>query len=158
MAGSPSGPPHQNHHPSASQVNSPPAQTAVPGTRKKMVIRASGGGLTTRAGGASAFAPTSLDTTASNGGGIGAPTTTRGNTRDGTLRSQANQSLITMKSLNEAEIFDKDINSIAKIVSGIEKDFQFDKLNENFRMKKLNIAQNMQGIAIQSPTNTSTYL
>ncbi len=34
-----------------------------------------------------------------------------------------NQSLITLKSMQEAELFDKDINSIVKLVNNIEKDY-----------------------------------
>lgn len=56
----------------------------------------------------------------------------------------SNQSFITLKSLQEAEIFDKDISSIVHIVNGIERDFHYEKLNENFRQKKLNIAYNIQ--------------
>jgi hypothetical protein len=38
-------------------------------------------------------------------------------------RPKFNQSLITLKSLQDAEIFDKDINSIMKVVQNIERDF-----------------------------------
>lgn len=44
-----------------------------------------------------------------------------------------------------AEIFDSDINSIMKVVSNIEKDYLIDKVNDNFRIKKMSAAKTMQG-------------
>jgi hypothetical protein len=38
--------------------------------------------------------------------------------------------------MQEAELFDKDINSIVKLVTNIEKDYQIERLNENFKHKK----------------------
>lgn len=52
-------------------------------------------------------------------------------------------------------MFDRDINSIMKVVNGIERDFQFDRLNDNFKKKKLTITQNLS--IINSANNSPTF-
>jgi len=49
------------------------------------------------------------------------------------------ESKITFKSLQEGDLFDKDINRIMKIINGVEKEFSEKRIHNNFQ-KALNTA------------------
>lgn len=47
--------------------------------------------------------------------------------------------MITLTSLREAESFNHDITKIMSLVSGIEQDYAFQKINEQISRKKHNL-------------------
>ncbi|TNV84768.1 hypothetical protein FGO68_gene12388 [Halteria grandinella] len=57
---------------------------------------------------------------------------------------QSNNSFITKTSLKDAETFEKDMNRIMTLVSGIEQDYAFQKINESLAKKKQNLSSSIQ--------------
>ena len=55
-----------------------------------------------------------------------------------------------MKSLNEAETFDKDINMIMNVVEGIERDYKFKQM---LKRRKCDEANNSMIAMVGQPTN-----
>ena len=60
---------------------------------------------------------------------------------------QSNNSLITLKSLRDAELFEKDIGKIMSLVTGIEQDYAFHKITEQLAKKRLKKVSSPASIA-----------